>query len=119
MATAVKTARTVVASATLTATSTTTGAWNLTTAFGGVLTMRITNGGTGPTIPCTATVNVSTDNSTWRKFAAFTAGVTNSAVYDFAIEVPAGTMYAQTSFNGNTAQSVTIEATGHELTSIG
>jgi hypothetical protein len=120
MATAVKTARTLQASATNGAGSTTTGTtWTLTTAFGGILTAKITNGGTGPTVGCDFVVNVSVDGTNWKEFSRQTAPTTNSAVTPFAVEIPPGVMYTQPVFTGNTVQAVTVEAFGHELTSIG
>jgi len=117
--TATKTARSIIASQTQAAlAAAVTGAWDLHTALGGLLTVRITNGATGPTIGSTVTVNVSTNNSTWRKLAAVTAGVANSEVDDFPFTIPPETMYVQVSIVGNTGQTVTIEALGHELTSI-
>lgn len=120
MATSVKTFRTLQASATNAAAATTTSStWTLTTALGGLLTTKITNGGTGPTVACTVTVNVSGDGSAWKYFAAATAGTTASAVFEFPVEIPPGAMYVQVVFSGNTAQGVSVEAFGQELTSIG
>lgn len=119
MAAATKTSRTLQASASNAAGGTTTAtAWNLTTALGGTVQGRITNGGTGPTIACTMTINVSTDNSTWRTFFQATAGTTASTAYDFVVDLPMPVMYCQVVFTGNTAQSVTVEAFGHELSTI-
>ncbi len=116
--TATKTARTLQASASNGAGSTTTATtWDLRTAFGGVVQARVTNGGTGPTVACTVTVNISVDGSAWRQYAAATAGTTNSGVYDFVFEIAAPVMYAQVVFSGNTGQAVTVEAYGHEYTS--
>jgi hypothetical protein len=120
MATAVKNIRTLQASASNTAGSTTTSStWNLATALGGVLSARITNGATGPTIACTVTVNLSTDGgTTWRAYDSALAGVTNAGVFDFDFPIPDGIANVQAVFTGNTAQTVTVEAFGHELTSI-
>jgi hypothetical protein len=120
MATAVKTARTLQASATNAAGATTNGTtWTLTTAFGGVMTGLITNGGTGPTIGCDFVVQISTDGAAWKDFSRQTAGTTLSVAYPFAVEIPPGVMYARPVFTGNTGQGVTVEAFGQELTSIG
>lgn len=119
MATVTKTARTIQSSTSNSAGGTTTSStWTLTTAFGGTLTVRITNGSTGPTVGCTATINISTDNSTWRTWGAVTADVTNNGIYDFAWDIPASVMYLQVVFAGNTNQAVTVEAYGQEITSI-
>ena len=36
----------------------------------------------------------------------------------YEVDVPMSTMYARTSFTGNTGQTVTVEAFGHILTGI-
>ena len=115
MATATKTARTIVSS-----TATTTGAngtLSLTTALGCLVTCRVTNGGTGPSSGCLVTINTSNDNSGWREFAPYRAGADASTTYDWTVEIPAPAMYVQVTF-GSTSQSVTVEALGQELTSI-
>jgi len=117
---ATKTARTIITSQSLAAgAGAVTGTWNGTTSLAALLTARITNGATGPTIGCTVTVNVSNDNSTWRKLTAVTAGTSNNEIDDFAFVIPDATMYVQVSIGGNTGQAVTIEALLHELTSVG
>lgn len=118
--TAVKNLRTFVAAATSNgAGSTTTGtSFDLTTKFGGTATMKITNGGTGPTIGCTAKVMVSGDNTNFKLYRAFLAGLTASGVYEFSCDIPASVMYARVDFTGNTGQAVTVEAFLQELTSI-
>lgn len=117
--TATKTSRTLQASASNSAAGTTTGTGvDLTTRLGPHLAIgRITNGGTGPTIGCDFVLQVSPDNSTWYEFSRARAGTVNSAVYDFAVEVPIGTMYIRSVFVGNTGQAVTVESHLQELTS--
>lgn len=107
-----KNARTIQASATNTAGSTTTGtAIDLTTASGGVVGFKITNGATGPTVACSATLQYSRDNfSTSWDAAVATAGISNNAVFSGAWNIPIGVMYCRVVFSGNTAQSVTVEA---------
>jgi hypothetical protein len=115
-----KTARTLQASATNAAGATTNGTGvDLTTAPGALASARITNGGTGPTLPCEFILQVSTDGSAWREFSRQSAGTTAGASYDFAVEIPAAVMHVRSVFAGNTTQGVTVEAVLHELTSIG
>ena len=117
--TATTTARTFQASTSNSAGSTATGSSvDLRTALGCLVTAKVTNGATGPTVPCSVRVDVSTDNSAWKTFALATAQVGNSIVTEFAFDLPASVMYARTVFTGNTAQAVTVEAFGHELTSL-
>lgn len=115
-----KTARTLKASGSLAAGATENGtAIDLSTALGGLLTAKITNGATGPTIPCSLYVEVSADaGSSWKLFRQFTALLGNSIVTEFAIDIPASVMEVRARFTGNTAQAVTVEAYLQELTSI-
>ena len=120
MALATKTARTFQTSASNSAAGTTTGsAVTLTTALGCLITAKITNGATGPTVGCDFVVEVSNDNSAWKTYSRQTAGTANNLVSEFAVDLPPATMYARSKFTGNTAQAVTVEAFGHELTSLG
>lgn len=116
---ATKTARTVQTSASNGAGSTTTSsALSLITALGCLLTAKITNGGTGPTVGCDFVVEVSNDNSAWKTYSRQTAGVANSLVSEFTVDLPPATMYVRSKFTGNTGQAVTVECFGHELTSL-
>lgn len=116
-----KTAKTFQTSASNTAGSTTTGSTvSLTTSYGCLMTAKITNGATGPTVACDFIVEVSNDNfsSDTKEVYRATASITNSAVHYFAFELPASVMYARSKFSGNTGQTVTVECTGEELTTI-
>lgn len=64
-------------------------------------------------------VQASVDQVTWRDVTRFSAGTAASGVYDFCVEIPAPILAIRVVFTGNTAQPVTVEAVGHELTSIG
>jgi hypothetical protein len=130
MATGTKNARTLVAAATSnTAGSTTRGTVDLRTALGGVLTMKITNGGTGPTVQCEGRVLIAHNTGStptaasagtdWKTVWVFGGGTTNSAVTEQSWDVPAGVMHAEVEFTGNTGQTVTVEAFMSELTSVG
>jgi hypothetical protein len=98
--------------------TTTSTSLDLTTANGAVILANITNGGTGPAIGCSVTINVSSDNSTWKRFATATAGTANNGVYWVPIEIPQAIMWAQVVFSGNTGQTVTVEATAQILDTI-
>lgn len=110
------------ASATNTAAGTTTGSWvDLTAAYESTLLALVTNGGTGPTVGCTARVDLSPDNGTTvytGSGGSFLAGVTASTTYTAAFPLPPGTMYARVVFAGNTAQSVIVQADITKLTGI-
>lgn len=126
--TATKTAKTIVASATNTAGSTTRGTLDLRTALGALVTLKITNGGTGPTVQCEGRVLVAHNDSTtptaasagtdWKTIFVFGGGTTNSAVTEQHIVIPTAAQHVEVEFTGNTAQSVTVEAYAAELTAL-
>lgn len=98
---------------------------DLTGADGGQIRLAITNGGTGPTAQCIGRVFVArkqgsvptaaaegTGNDDWKQVDEFGGGTTASdktrRTYTFGPEVA----YIYVSFGDNTAQAVTVEATG-------
>ena len=117
---ATKNLRTIIAAATSnTAGSTTTGtAIDLTTKYGGLLTAKITNGGTGPTIAASVNVYTSGDNSNFKLLTTVTATTVVSAVHEWAFDIPPGVMYVRADVTGNTGQAVTCEAFFQELSAI-
>lgn len=127
MSTATKTARTLVASASNGAGSTTRGRLDLTTAFGGMLTAKITNGATPPTVQAVANVLIA-HNATqpaaggagvdWKTIFSAGGGTTANAVSEWSLDIPMGVMQLEVEFSGNTAQAVTVEAYFSELTSV-
>lgn len=122
-----KTPRTVVASASNAASATTRGTVDLRTAGGGLLTMKVTNGGTGPTVACETRVLVAhnsgstptaaSEGADWKTVAAHVATAIASAVHTFSYNVPVGVMHLEVEFTGNTGQAVTVEAFLSEVTS--
>lgn len=110
------------ASASNSAAGTTTGSWiDLTAAYKASILAKITNGGTGPTVACTASIDLSPDNGTTVYAGAggsYQAGVTASTTYAAEFSLPEDTMYARTVFTGNTAQAVTVQADVTKLTGI-
>lgn len=119
------TAAVLVSSATNTAGSTTRGRLDLSAADGGQIRWRITNGGTGPTVQCTARVLIAqkgsampaaaaegTADTDWKQVfeqgGGTTAGASTRGSMTFGPEVA----YVEIEFTGNTGQSVTVECTG-------
>lgn len=114
-----KTSRTILASSSNTAGSTTNGTeLDLSTKYGALVCAKITNGGTGPTVGCDFVVYVGESTGTKREFSRQTAPTTNSAVTEFVVEVPPSAMFVNVTFTGNTGQAVTVECYAQELTSI-
>lgn len=121
-----KTARTLVASVACVPATPQRGTLSLATAQGGLLTIKMTNGGTGPTIQCTCNVLVAHNASTpsagsagtdWKTIASYGGGTTASAVSEYNLDIGPGVMQLEVEFTGNTAQNVTVEAYFSEITS--
>lgn len=117
---ATKTLRTIIAAATSnSAAGTTTGtAIDITTKYGGLLTIKITNGATGPTIPASAKVYTSGDNTNFKLMTTLTGDSVNNSVNEWSVKIDAATMYVRVDITGNTGQAVTCEAFLQELTTI-
>jgi hypothetical protein len=86
--------------------------------YGMTLTVQITNGGTGPTLPANIAIAVSADNTTFVAWASDTAGVAASTADSFAYQLPPEIAYAKVTVGGNTAQSVTAAAQSNLITGL-
>ena len=128
-ATATKTARTLIAAATSNAAAgTTRGTLDLRTAFGGLLTMKLTNGGTGPTVAAQARILVAHNagatptaasaNVDWKTLWSFSGDLVASSITEQSIRIDDSVMHVEVEVTGNTGQAVTCEAFLSELTSI-
>lgn len=117
----------VTAGTTNSASGTTRGTADVRTSLGGFITMKITNGATGPTAQCEGRVLISHDTGTtptaasagadWKTIWRFGGGTTANAVTESgAIEIPFGTKHVEVEFTGNTGQGVTVEAYLSEVT---
>lgn len=119
------TAAVLVSSTSNAAGATTRGRLDCSSAEGGEIRWRITNGATGPTVQCEARVLVAqkgasmpaaaaegTGDADWKQRYVQGGGTTNSAstrgAYRFGPEVA----YIEIEFTGNTGQAVTVECTG-------
>lgn len=117
---ATKTKRTIIAAATSNAAGATTNGTelDLSTKYGAVVTCRITNGATGPTIGADFVVYVGSATGEKREFSRQTAPTGNNAVTDFVVEIPPPAMFVNVDITGNTAQAVTAEVFAQELTGV-
>lgn len=124
-----KTPRTLIAAATSNAAgSTTRGTADLRTAQGGMLTIKITNGATGPTVPATvniliahnagATPTAAAAGADWKTIWSFAASTGNNVITEQSITIDPGVMHLEVEVTGNTAQAVTCEAYLSEITSV-
>lgn len=109
----------IVASSSNAAGGTTRGTINLNSAHGGIVTMKITNGGAGPTVGCTCRVMVSHEDALpaagaagadWKVEWFFGGGVTSNKVTENSYVFGPEVRHIQIEFTGNTGQNVTVEA---------
>ena len=123
-----KTPRTLIAAATTNAAgSTTRGTADLRTAQGGMLTVKIANGATGPTVPATvniliahnagATPTAAAAGADWKTIWSFATSTGNNVVTEQSITIDPSVMHLEVEVNGNTGQAVTCEAYLSEITS--
>lgn len=110
---------TLVASVSNTAAGTTRGTLNVSTKYGGVITMKLANGATGPTVQCEGRVLISHEDVTpmpgpagadWKTFWRFGGGTTANAVTEQSFEFGPEVRHIEVEFTGNTGQAVTVEA---------
>ena len=99
--------------------TTTSTARDRTAKFGALVTGIVTNGATGPTVPCDFVVQISIDGTNWEEFNRQSTSAANNAVSVRHCIVPDYVRYYRTVFTGNTGQAVTVEAKAHEIESIG
>ena len=123
-----KTPRTLIAAATSNAAGAQTrGTADLRTAQGGMLTVKIANGATGPTVPATVNILIAHDagatptaaaaGADWKTIWSFAASTGNNVITEQAITIDPGVMHLEVEVTGNTAQAVTCEAYLSEITS--
>jgi hypothetical protein len=129
MASATKAANTLVAAGTVqaagtvttgtTTTVTTRGVLGVQTGLGGIVTYKITNGATGPTLQCEARILIAHNSVTpaaasagadWKTVSVVGNGVAANAVNEWSYEFGMGVMAIEIEFTGNTGQAVTVEA---------
>ena len=126
-----KTARTLIASVTKTAASngtpTRSTPLGLQTCYGGLVTAKITNGGTGPTTACECRVLIAHNASTpsagsagsdWKTVYKGTGGTVASTVMEYTWFIDAAAMALEVEFDGNSGQDVTIEAYFSEISGV-
>lgn len=110
---------TIIASASNAAGATTRGTIDLSSAYGGIVTMKITNGATGPTVQAEGRVLVShadtlptaaSAGADWKTIWRFGGGVTGSAVTEQSFQFGPEVRHLQVEFTGNVGQAVTVEA---------
>ena len=99
--------------------ATTRGAIDLHSAQGGMLTIKIANGATGPTTQAVANIliahnattpTLASANADWKTIQSVGGGVGNSVTSEWAIPIDPAVMQLEVEITGNTGQAVTCEA---------
>jgi hypothetical protein len=112
-----KSATTIRASASVGAATTVTDtSVNLTAGYGGMLTWKITNGGSAPTTVPTIEIQVSHDNSNWYRHTLVGGDITASSVNSRAFPISGGVMYIRTVCIGGATNASTMEAYLEQVT---
>ena len=110
---------TIIASASNAAGATSRGTIDLSSAYGGIVTMKITNGGTAPTLQCEGRVLIShadtlptaaSAGADWKTVSRFGGGTTASGVTEQSFQFGPEVRHLEVEFTGNTGQAVTVEA---------
>ena len=125
--TLVKNVRTLIAAATSNAAAgITRGTVDLRTAQGGLLTIKLTNGATGPAVQAVANILAAHNAGVtpaaasagvdWKTIYQVGNGVVANTIGEWNLDVPAGTMHLEVEVIGNTAQAVVCEAFLSEIT---
>ena len=108
--------------------STTRGTADLRSAQGGLLTVKLTNGATGPTVAATCNIMIAhtigetpaaaSRGADWKTIWSFTGSTANNAIVESPpIELGPGVMHVCVEAAGNTGQAVVCEALLSEITS--
>ena len=114
-----KTDTVLVASTSNAAGATTRGTIDLSAVYGGIATMKITNGATGPGVQAEGRVLIShadtlpaagSAGADWKTIWRFGGGTTASAVTEQSFQFGPEVRHLEVEFTGNTVQAVTVEA---------
>lgn len=109
----------IVASASNAAGATTRGTLDVSSKHGGIITLKITNGATGPTVQCEGRVLISHEDTLpaagsagadWKTVWRFGGGITANAVTEQSFQFGPEIRHLEVEFTGNTGQAVTVEA---------
>ena len=87
--------------------------------YGGTLHVKLTNGGTGPTVAAEVQVQMSGDDTEYYGYGGPLTGNTDSSgVSSWTIPVPIGTQYLRLVAGSNTGQDVVVDADVTEVTAL-
>lgn len=92
--------------------------WNMSTAYGGLAAVKLTNGASAPTTAPVVTFYVGEATGVKRKFYSASGDTTASSVNDIVCELPPGAMFVNITITNGATNGITVEAYGQELTSL-
>ena len=92
---------------------------DMSSTFGGTMTVKITNGATGPTTDTVIDVYIGHATAEEKLFTSVTAGQDNNGVYEFIFDIPSSVMFLGGDITAGATNNITAEAFVSELTSIG
>lgn len=114
-----KTKSVIVASTGNPADGTTRGTLDVSDKYGGIITIKITNGATGPTLQCEGRVLISHEDTlpaagsageNWKTVWRFGGGIAANAISEQSFQFGPEVRHVEIEFFGNTGQAVTVEA---------
>ena len=114
-----KTDTVLVASTSNAAGATTRGTIDLSAVYGGIVTLKITNGATGPGVPAEGRVLIShadtlptaaSAGADWKTIWCFGGGTGANRVTEQSFQFGPEVRHLEVEFTGNTVQAVTVEA---------
>lgn len=114
-----KTAKTLLASQSLAAsTSINSTEWNLTSAYGGLIGIKLNNGSSAPTTAPNIRIFVGETTGVKRLFYSITGDTVNSSIKDVVCQIPPECMFCNVTIDNGATNSITVEVYGQELTGI-
>ena len=116
---ATKTAKTLLTSQALAAaTPVNATEWNLSTGYGGMLGIKLTNGTSAPTTAPVVKIYIGESTGTKRLLYTATGDTVNSSVNDIVCEIPASAMFVNALITNGATNAITVDAYGQELTTV-
>jgi hypothetical protein len=90
---------------------------DLTAVYGGVLTWKITNGGSAPTTIPNIVIQISHDNTNWYQFSpTFGGDLVASSVNSRSLPIPVGVMYIRSICTAGATNGSTMEVILEKVT---
>lgn len=116
---ATKTAKTLLTSQSLAATiGVFATEWSMSTAYGGLVGIKLTNGSTAPTTAPVVKIYVGEATGVKRLFYTASGDTVNSNATDIVCEIPASAMFVNITITNGATNAITVEAYGQELTTV-